>query len=265
MPTTSGGNDMATMIRTPSAATDHLLSRRVDQFVPLADGEAEAIEEAVDGLQRALGAKRDLIREGAPPHAVFLITAGWACRYKTLADGRRQIVGLLLPGDLCDVNNHVLRAMDHAIGALTPIQYVEVSHERIAALAGAHPRVAQALWWQVLVGMAVQPEWTLNNGQRSALERIGHLFGELYYSLEGVEMTQGTSYSFPLTQNDLAEATGLTSVDVKRTLQEMRAAGMIVLKDRTLDIPSLDALEEAVPFPSDYLHLDQEGAGLNLN
>ena len=75
-------------------------------------------------------------------------------------------------------------------------------------------------------------------------------------------MTQGTSYTFPLTQNDLAEATGLTSIDVKRTLQEMRAAGMIVLKDRTLDIPSLDALEEVVLFPSDHLHLDQEGAGV---
>ena len=78
-------------------------------------------------------------------------------------------------------------------------------------------------------------------------------------------MTQGTSYPFPLTQNDLAEATGLTPVHVNRTLQEMRAAGLIVLKDRTLDIPSLDALEEAVLFTSDYLHLDQEGAGLNPN
>lgn len=264
--TLPGSDDMATMIRTPLAvATDNLLARRLNQFIQLTEGEGEAIGQAVDGLQRALGAKRDLIREGDPPQAVFLITAGWACRYKTLADGRRQIVGLLLPGDLCDVNNHVLRAMDHAIGALTPIQYVEVSHERIAALAGAHPRVGQALWWQVLVGMAVQREWTLNNGQRSALERIGHLFCELYYRLEGVGMTQGTSYPFPLTQNDLAEATGLTPVHVNRTLQEMRAAGLIVLKDRTLDIPSLDALEEAVLFTADYLHLDQEGARLNPN
>lgn len=211
-----------------------------------------------DGLIRAIAAKRDLIREGDQPQAMFLLASGWACRYKTLADGRRQIVAFLLPGDLCDLHNHVLGAMDHSIGALTPVQYLEVTHDRVAEVVTIYPRLGRALWWQTLVGLAVQREWTLNNGQRSALERIGHLFCELYHRLKGVGLTQGSGYAFPLTQNDLAEATGLTPVHVNRTLQEMRAAGLIVLKDRVLDIPDLDALEDAVLFTPDYLHLDGE-------
>lgn len=128
----------------------------------------------------------------------------------------------------------------------------------MAALANAEPRIARALWRQMLAGFSVQCEWTLNNGQRTALERIGHLFCELYHRLRGVGLTEGTGYAFPLTQNDLAEATGLTPVHVNRTLQEMRGAGLILLKDRTLYIPDLDALEDAVLFSPDYLHLDRE-------
>ncbi|PAX09131.1 cyclic nucleotide-binding protein [Sphingomonas lenta] len=238
---------------------DNVLAQKLSYFTRLSPDETAAVDQAADGLTRALPAKRDLIREGDPPHAVFLITAGWACRYKTLADGRRQIVAFLLPGDLCDVNNHVLRAMDHAIGALTPIQYVEIGHDRLSTLAQGSSRIGQALWWRMLVNVAVQREWTLNNGQRSALERIGHLFCELYYRLRCVGLTSGTGYAFPLTQNDLAEATGLTPVHVNRTLQEMRATGLIVLKERMLDIPDLELLEDTVLFNPDYLHLQEEG------
>lgn len=249
---------MATVIRPrPLDDDDDVLVRRLSGFARLSAEEAEEVARLSDGPRRTVSAKRDLIREGDTPHAVFLVTSGWACRYKTLADGRRQIVALLLPGDLCDLNNHVLRAMDHAIGALTPITYAEVAHDRIAALAAQHPRIGQAMWRQMLAGVAVQREWTLNNGQRSAMERIGHLFCEVLHRLRSIGLAQDDGCVFPLTQNDLAEATGLTPVHVNRTLQEMRAAGLIVLKDRQLDIPDLARLEDEVLFTPDYLHLEE--------
>lgn len=251
---------MEAMTASAHDAVEHVLARRLSQFVRLSHDEVRAVNQLSDGLGRTVAAKRDLVREGDIPHSLFLIEQGWACRYKTLADGRRQIVALLLPGDLCDLNNHVLRVMDHAIGALTPVQYSEVAHDRVSALVGRHPRLGHALWWQMLVAVAIQREWTLNNGQRSALERIGHLFCEIQLRLRGVGLAAGTSYAFPLTQNDLAEATGLTPVHVNRTLQEMRAAGLIVLKDRVLDIPDLEVLKETALFTPDYLHLNGNGA-----
>lgn len=238
---------------------DHILARRLSRFVPLSPDEAGGVARLSDGVSRTLPGRRDLIREGDPPQSLFLIERGWACRYKTLADGRRQILSLLLPGDLCDLNNHVLRATDHAIGALTPIHYAEIGHDRVSALAERHPRVGRALWWQMLVDVSVQREWTLNNGQRSALERLGHLFCETHHRLRCVGLTDGAGCAFPLTQNDLAEATGLTPVHVNRTLQEMRGAGLIVLKDRMLAIPDLARLEQVALFTPDYLHMgDQE-------
>lgn len=255
----------------PRSPEADVLARRLSGFARLSPEEAEAVAALSDGSHRTLAAKRDLIREGDPAQSVFLITSGWACRHRTLADGRRQIVALLLPGDLCDLNNHILRTMDHSIGAITAIGYAEIAHERIGALAVRHPRVAQALWWQLLVGVAVQREWTLNNGQRSAMERIGHLFCETFHRLRVMGLTHGNGCVFPLTQNDLAEATGLTPVHVNRTLQEMRASGLIRLKDRQLELPDLGALEEAVLFTPDYLHLeplepdgDRERTGLPI-
>lgn len=236
------------------------LTRRLDCFATLSGEEIAAIEAAVDSEGRTVPARRDLVREGDKPDVAYLVCSGWAARYKTLPDGRRQHVAFLVPGDLCDFNNDVLDRMDHSIGALTPTCYVEIPHDRVQALTEQRPRLAQALWWQLLVSMAVEREWILNLGQRSAIERLSHLFCELYRRLEMVGLAERGHYDFPITQLDLAEATGLTPVHVNRTLQEMRSRGLIVLKERTLTIPDIQELERLALFTADYLHLGQVGA-----
>jgi CRP-like cAMP-binding protein len=237
-----------------------VLTRRLSAFRPLLGDDADAVDRACAGTVRTAAAKRDLVHEGDRPHVVYLVLSGWAARYKTLQDGRRQFVAFLVPGDMCDLNNYLLDRMDHAIGALTPVDYVELHHDDIHRLSEAYPRVARALWWQLLVSMAVDREWILNLGQRTALERLGHLFCELYYRLGAVGLADGARYQFPITQIDLAEATGLTPVHVNCTLQEMRSMGLIVLKDRLLAIPDLRSLEDMVLFNRDYLHLGCAGA-----
>ncbi|MGN6101637.1 MAG: Crp/Fnr family transcriptional regulator [Devosia sp.] len=128
-----------------------------------------------------------------------------------------------------------------------------------------HPRLRQALWWDWLVKLAIQREWTLNVGRRDAFERLAHLFCELYFRLEAVGMTEGPSVQLPLTQTDLAEATGLSAVHINRTLQEMRSAGLVILRDHVLTIPDLPALQVAAMFNPAYLHLDHEGHQLDAN
>lgn len=241
------------------------LALRLQAFTKLSQDDLASIERASRRGTREVGARRDLIREGDEPKSVFLVLEGWACRYKQLPDGRRQIVGLFIPGDICDLNVYILKEMDHSIGAITNLKVAEIGREDFEQLMQSNPRVMQALFWDELVTVSVQREWTLNVGQRTAYERIAHLFVELYMRLKAVGMTDGNSCDFPLTQVDVADATGLTAVHVNRTLQELRKEGLIELHGRKLLIPDLSALKSAALFNDNYLHLDREGAHLDAN
>ncbi|WP_347271129.1 Crp/Fnr family transcriptional regulator [Rhizorhabdus histidinilytica] len=235
-------------------AIDGILAKRLDNFVSLDPDEHALLARLTSERVRRSAARTDIVREGEPTHVLRLFLSGWACRYRTLEDGRRQILAFLLPGDLCDLNNYVLSELDHSIGALTPVQYVEIQHDRVAQLMADRLRLAQAFWWHMLTSLSIQREWTLNLS-RSAFERIGNLFCELFFRLRAVGLTQGRRYDLPITQIEMAEATGLTPVHVNRTLQEMRSEGLIILKERVLDIPDIAALQQAVLFSPTYLHL----------
>lgn len=240
----------------------HLLSR-LQNYVQFADDERAALEAIGAGPIVTVRQRRDLIREGDRPRGVNLILDGWAFRYKTLEDGRRQIIAFLLPGDLCDVHGDIHRELDHSIGALTQVRYVEVPRERIEALIALGPRIEQALWWDVSVMASIQREWTVNLGQRDAIERLSHLFCELIYRLRAVGLADGSRCDIPLTQTDLAEATGMTPVHVNRMVQELRARGLIRWKGRDFETLDLEGLCDVAMFNPAYLHLDREGRHLD--
>jgi len=238
------------------------LALRLDAFTRLSSDDKAAIAK-ISSTSRVIAPRRDLIREGENPKFAHLMLDGWACRYKTLPDGRRQIVAFFVPGDFCDLNVYVLRQMDHSVGAITRLSVADIIREDMDRLTARYPRVAQALWWEALVNAAIQREWTFNVGQRTAYERIAHLLTELFLRLRTVKMTNGTSCDFPLTQNDLADATGLTAVHVNRTLQELRRDGLIELERRQLTILDMQRLMEAAMFNANYLHLEHEGRHLD--
>ena len=240
------------------------LTLRLEAFTRLSPDDRDALSK-ISKTTRVIAPRRDLIREGERPQYIHLIVDGWACRYKTLPDGRRQVVAFFVPGDFCDLNVYVLKEMDHSIGAITRLSVADIGREDMDKLTTGFPRVTQALWWESLVNSAIQREWTLNVGQRTAYERISHLLAELYLRLKTVGLTQNGSCDFPLTQTDLADATGLTAVHVNRTLQELRRDNLIVLERRRLTIPNLRALMNAAMFNPNYLHLDHEGRHLDAN
>ncbi|WP_407168304.1 Crp/Fnr family transcriptional regulator [Bradyrhizobium sp. ORS 111] len=239
------------------------LVRKLEQFVRLSPVDHAILNRAASERVRRFGARVDIVREGDRPKDVHLILSGWACRYKQLEDGRRQVVSFFLPGDICDVNIFILREMDHSIGTITPVSIADLSREFFDDIAVRHPRIVTAFWWETLVNAAIQREWTMNLGQRTALERTAHLLCEVWLRLRLAGLTKGDSCDFPLTQADLADATGLSKVHVNRTLQELRAEGLIVLKGKTLSVPDLDRLMRAGLFNSNYLHMDHEGQQLD--
>jgi CRP-like cAMP-binding protein len=145
------------------------------------------------------------------------------------------------------------------------LNYTEIDPDALAALTLTHPRVTRSLWWEALMTAAIQREWSVNLGQRTAAERIGHLFCELFFRLRAVGLTTDSSYELPVTQADLADASGLSAVHVNRTLQELRAANLIVLRGKTLTIPDLEALKTIALFNPNYLHLGREGNQFDAN
>jgi CRP-like cAMP-binding protein len=234
---------------------DNPLLRKLANFTSLSDTEANAVRECC-GDARVFAAGEDIIAQGDRTGGVKLLLEGFACRYKVLEDGRRQIVAYFVPGDLCDLRVFILKRMDHSIGAVAASRVATIAPHDILRLTNNFPNLTRALWWSTLVEEAIAREWIVNVGQRNAFERMGHLFCELLFRFRAVGLNQGNSCTLPLTQAELAETLGLSSVHVNRTLQELRRQQLIVLEGGTLTIPNLDKLMEESLFNPDYLHLD---------
>lgn len=196
-----------------------------------------------------------LIAEGSKPDGVLLLIEGWAIRYKQKIDGRRQIIGFLIPGDLCDVDGSVLDQMDHSVAMVSWGKVARLSDDRMRDLAADSQDIARALAWTTLVDAAVLREWVVNIGSRNGPARVAHLLCELYVRMDNVDLVEGGSAAFPLTQQDIADALGLTPIYVNRCLTLLRQQGLLTIEDRHLTVPDLPALMQAAEFNADYLHV----------
>ena len=228
--------------------------RRLNAFRKMSPEAAVGLEDAIRGRVIVASAGQELVCEGDPADRIRIILSGWLARYKTLEDGRRQIVNFVVPGDTCDAFIYLLRRMDHSIVSLTSATFAEIDRDRFEAFIASDRTLAEAFWCETLSNAAIQREWTMNLGRRDALERVAHLLCELIERLRPVVLWDGNSCAFPVTQLDLADATGLSVVHVNRTLQELRSSRLIVLRDRILTVNDLDALKGAALFNPDYLH-----------
>ncbi|MCJ2011781.1 Crp/Fnr family transcriptional regulator [Methylobacterium sp. J-076] len=199
----------------------------------------------------------DISSEGERPENVHLVMEGFACRYKILAGGRRQIVAFLVPGDFCDLHVAILGKMDHSIGTGWGCTIVDIPRSTIEDLTAQQPRITRALWWATLVDEGTLREWLVNMGQREADRQMAHLICELLVRLRVVGMVSDNSFEFPITQADLADALGITSVHANRVLQDLRTQGLVEWKNKRLRIPNEEQLVEFAEFDPNYLHLDR--------
>ena len=232
----------------------HALVTKLRTFTDLSEDDVCALDELAENAFLA-AAGSVLISEGDKPTQVFMLLEGWAFRYKVTADGRRQIIGFLIPGDLCDVHVFVLAAMDHCIGLLSAAKVATIEPARMLEIMEQRPKVARALWWAALVDAAVLREWLVALGQRDAYERVAHLLCELRLRLHTVGLVHHESFNFPLTQVDLGQTMGLTSVSVNRSLQRLRSEGLITLSRRVMTIHEPQRLADACGFDPTYLHV----------
>lgn len=230
------------------------LAAKLSSFTDLGTGDVAALD-ALLGAPVTGQAYDDVIREGERPDQVILLLRGWACRYKVLEDGARQIVAYLVPGDLCDPHVFILDAMDHSIGLLTNATLAFISRDAIVHLTDCYPTIARALWWSTLVDEAVLRHWLVNLGQRDAFDRVAHLFCELSDRLRAVGLDVGDELEVPLTQEQLGDTVALTTVHTNRVIQRMRVEGLISVTRKMIRVRDIARLRVLCGYDPTYLHL----------
>jgi CRP-like cAMP-binding protein len=239
------------------------LAKKLGNYLQLGDAELAVLNEMTSGREKFFPPRTDIVREGEHSRVMRIMISGWAHRYKQLPDGRRQTVGYFLPGDICDLHIPMLNGVDYSLASLSPATIIEIEYADFEKLLAVNRRLEKAFWWEGLANLAIQREWAVNLGLRTAFERLAHLFCELYTRLESVGLASGDEFEFPLTQTDLAEATGISTVHVNRTLKELREAELTKFIGRKLVMPNMSRLRSVAAFDARYLHLGQAGERLD--
>lgn len=219
--------------------------------------EDRAVLQHLTHKTRRVARHADISPEGERPENVHLVMEGFACRYKILAGGRRQIMAFMVPGDFCDLHVAILGEMDHSIGTSWGCTIVDIPRSTIEDLTAYHPRITRALWWATLVDEGTLRAWLVNMGQREADQQMAHLICELFVRLRVVGHVSDNSFEFPITQGDLADTLGITSVHVNRVLQDLRSQGLVEWRSKRLRIPDVEQLMAFAEFDPNYLHLNR--------
>ena len=235
------------------------LIRSLERGLRLSRDERAALENLPMRVE-AIRADQDIVREGDRPSRCFVLLEGLAIASKRSGAGKRQIMTFHIAGDIPDVQSLHMKRLDNSISTITPCTVGFIEHEALADLCARFPRITAALWRETLRDAAIFKEWVLNVGQRDARTGVAHLICEIVTRMRAAGLVEEERCSFPITQNELADAVGVTSVHINRNLQELRAAGLITLARGKLHIHDWPGLKAAGDFEPDYLSLEDVAA-----
>ncbi|WP_282128857.1 Crp/Fnr family transcriptional regulator [Roseobacter litoralis] len=232
------------------------LALKLGAFVALSEAELSILE-GLHKRRRTFVAGRDLVHQGQTDHAAYILDSGWACSYKLLHDGQRQIVDFQIPGDFLGLRSILLHISDHSIEPVTDIEVTEVHVSDLLEVFSHTPRLATAVLWAASRDEAVVVEHLADIGRRNAAERMAHFLLELGARLSLVGLGSRAGYACPLTQYLLADALGLSAVHVNRVLRQLREQGLVTFRDGFVTFDDYERLVEFADFEMTYL--DQVG------
>ncbi|HEY7811188.1 MAG TPA: Crp/Fnr family transcriptional regulator [Allosphingosinicella sp.] len=204
---------------------------------------------------RTIGKGNYIVRDGDRPTRSCVLLSGFAYRHKLVGNGGRQILSVHMSGDVVDLQNSLLRIADHDVQALTEAVVAFIPTDAVKELAFSRPAVGMAMWYDTLVDASVHREWTANVGRRDSRTRMAHLLCEFGVRLQDAGLGSVCSYEMPMTQEQLADCTGLTPVHVNRTLKSFDREGLTQRTLRSVSIDDWEALAKVGDFDTRYLHL----------
>jgi CRP-like cAMP-binding protein len=250
---TIGGNFGFNLRSQEEGNVSNALINKLSGHAPLSAEDTKLLEAACGKPQR-VPARHDLIREGDKPGPIIVMLEGWACRYKMLPEGSRQITAFLMPGDCFDMHASVLEQMEHTIATLTPARVAMIPRTRMEELILTRPALTRAFWWAQLVDEDTLRAWIVSMGRRNSLQRVAHLMCELYVRAHSIGLTADNRFQLPLTQVVLGDALGLTAVHINRVLRKLRVSGVMELTAGSLIIADISRLARVAGFDDNYLH-----------
>jgi CRP-like cAMP-binding protein len=234
------------------------LVKKLQLWAPLDPDEQSAVLALPHRVEDVLP-NTHIVREGERPSNSCLLIAGFAFRHKSLADGSRSICAVHMSGDVVDLQNSLLGTADHSVQTLTRATVAFIPREEIQRIAFEYPRIGMAMWYDTLVDASIFREWIANIARRHAGARLAHLLCEFGLRLEAIGLGDRTSFELPMTQEQLADATGLTAVTVNRTLMDLEARGLIARTTKFVAIGDWKGLEDEAGFDDTYLHIRDPG------
>ena len=246
--------------REPVTPHEHpllLLVRQLEALSPLEAEDRQALLDLPYRL-RQLDAGSYVIREGDKPKHCAVLVRGYAFRQKVTGVGSRQILSICIPGDSIDLQNMFLGVSDHGVQLLTSARVADLPREPLQQLVLSRPRIGEAVILLSLVEASILREWVVNVGRRDARSRIAHILCEFAVRLEQRELTYDHGFELPMTQEQLADATGLTAVHVNRVLKGLETDGLISRKRRYIHFDDWRRLQDAGDFNRRYLHISDQ-------
>ena len=232
------------------------LERKLGAFVALSEAEL-GVMQGLHKRRRTFAAGRDLVHQGQTDQAAYILLSGWACSYKILQDGQRQIVDFQIPGDFLGLRSVLLHLSDHSVEPVTDIEVTEVMQSDLLDAFTHTPRLALAIFWAASRDEAMVVEHLVDIGRRDAAQRMAHFLLELGVRLSLVGLGSKQGYACPLTQYLLADAIGLSAVHVNRVLRHLREMGLLTFRDGFVTFDDYARLMEFAEFDPTYL--DQIG------
>jgi CRP-like cAMP-binding protein len=228
--------------------------QKLQQWRPL-DGEDQAALLALPYRLISLRPQEYIVREGDAPRGTCVMLSGFSIRHKVAGNGGRQIFSIHMKGDLADLQNSLLGTADHNLQTLTQVEAALIPVDAIQDIAFSRPAIGRAMWYDTLVDASIFREWTLNVGRRDARTRTSHLLCEFALRLEIAGLGERHDYELPMTQEQLGDALGLTSVHTNRTLMALGEEGLISRSHRAVRINDWTRLMKIGDFDPAYLHL----------
>lgn len=232
-----------------------LFLTKIQRHTRLTDEERAAFLNLA-GEAYSVAADTDMVRRGDPIDSTCLVVEGLLARIVDTQSGHRQIAALYVPGDMPDVHAAMMTTATATLHAVSATRVARMQRNDIDALLQKYPVLVEALWRETIIDSIIAMEWTANVGQRQAKSRLAHLFAEMAVRFGRVTANR-FRYQLPMTQENLAEATGMTPVHVNRTLQALRANNLLDLSGGWVEVQNWSGLVALAEFDDSYLKHDR--------